>query len=171
MAMGFNQIKALYHFTDRRNLPLIKKHGGLLSRQTLEANGIEVPAPGGNDWSQDADDRFGVHRYVHLCFRKQHPMEFLAKKAGRLKETIFLEIDPKVLYLPDVKFTEDVSNKSGITPILLVDAERHVDFEVICAYTDWNNADIKARLKKVSKCEILVPDSVPLKYIRNLPNG
>ena len=40
------QIAALYHFTDRRNLPLIRKLGGLYPLVKLRERGVEVPAPG-----------------------------------------------------------------------------------------------------------------------------
>jgi hypothetical protein len=63
------QIPLLYHFTDRRNLPLIRKLGGLYPRAELEEKAIKVPAPGGNQWSRDADEMKGMHQYVHLCLR------------------------------------------------------------------------------------------------------
>ena len=36
------QIKQMYHFTDARNLPVIKEHGGILSSKLLREKGIEV---------------------------------------------------------------------------------------------------------------------------------
>ncbi len=55
------------HFTDEANLASIRKHG-LLSMRQLKQRGIEIPAPGGNQWSQDADAASGMDAYVHLCF-------------------------------------------------------------------------------------------------------
>src|SRR5260370_4560046 len=72
-----SRITRLYHFTDRQNLPLIQKLGGLYPPSQLEARGIQIPAPGGNQWSRDADKMSGMDRYVHLCFRPNHPMEYL----------------------------------------------------------------------------------------------
>ena len=71
-----------YHFTDTRNLPSIRAHG-LLSMRELRQRGIVV-TPGGNDWSLDADQRSGMDGYVHLCFFKGHPMEWLATQDGRI---------------------------------------------------------------------------------------
>lgn len=43
-----------------------------------------------------------------------------------------------------------------------------IDFEVLYSRTDWTKAEIKARLLKAKKCEVLVPRIVPIKYIRNI---
>ena len=78
------RITLLYHFTDRRNLPSIRKHGGLYPATKLAKKQIEVPAPGGNDWSRDADGMKGVDAYIHVCFRATHPMEYVARAEGRI---------------------------------------------------------------------------------------
>ena len=66
------RITLLYHFTDQRNLPLIQHLGGLYAMTELKRRGIQVPAPGGNQWSRDADSMSGMDRYVHLCFRNSN---------------------------------------------------------------------------------------------------
>jgi hypothetical protein len=91
------RITSLYHFTDRRNLSLIRKLGGLYPMEHFRKRGAEVPAPGGNEWSRDADEFKGMDKYVHLCFRPSHPMEYVARKEGRIGDTIFLHISPDVL--------------------------------------------------------------------------
>src|SRR5205809_5283998 len=73
------RISFLYHFTDRRNLPLIRDLGGLYPLAELVRKGVDVPAPGGNEWSRDADGMRGMDQYVHLCFRSTHPMAFIAR--------------------------------------------------------------------------------------------
>ena len=35
------RITLLYHFTDRRNLPNIRKHGGLYPRRSLQKNRLK----------------------------------------------------------------------------------------------------------------------------------
>jgi hypothetical protein len=160
------KIPMLYHFTDRRNLDLIRKHGGLHPRADLVKRSIEVPAPGGNQWSQDADETKGMGKYVHLCFRSNHPMEHLARQDGRITDSIFLEIHPSVLQLEGVRFTADVSNKSGVESIPIADAL--IDYEVLYTWTDWNDPAIKVRLKQAEKYEVLVPCCIPLTHIRGL---
>jgi hypothetical protein len=105
-------ITAFYHFTDRRNLDLIRQLGGLHSWAKLNEMGVDVPAPGGNEWSHDADVSRGLDRFVHLCFRPTHPMEFRAREEGRIGDSIFLHIHPEVAESDGVMFTPDVSNKS-----------------------------------------------------------
>jgi RNA:NAD 2'-phosphotransferase (TPT1/KptA family) len=103
------QHNCFYHFTDTRNLPSIRNHG-LLSTRKLEELGIEIAAPGGNDWSRDADRMKGMDAFVHLCLMRNHGMEHGARHDGRIKESIFLQIEPQVLRLPGVKVTLDVAN-------------------------------------------------------------
>ena len=45
------KVPLLYHFTDRRNLPVIKEMGGLYPLAQLDQKKVKVPAPGGNEWS------------------------------------------------------------------------------------------------------------------------
>jgi len=165
------RVSHLYHFCDRRNLPLIKELGGLYSFERLEQKGIKIPAPGGNDWSRDADKMKGLHRYVHLCFRNNQPMEFLARQEGRIQDSIFLQVHVDVLKIDGVMYTPDVSNKSGVGMHTLEEARGMIDFEVIYTRTDWKNGAIKQRLDLSEKCELLIPDFIPIELIRNLPNG
>ncbi len=57
--------RTLYHFTDRRNLDLVREHG-LLSKAELARRGLNSLAPGGNEWSIDADAAKGLTNYVNL---------------------------------------------------------------------------------------------------------
>lgn len=165
------RITLLYHFTDRRNLASIREHGGLYPMTKLKKRNIKVPAPGGNEWSQDADGMKGVDAYVHLCFRNTHPMEYLARQEGRIGDTIFLQIHPDVLTWDGVLFTADVANKSGVETHTIDAARKIIDFEVLYTRTNWSDPKIQARLQQAEKYEILVPKKIPLDMIRNLPNG
>lgn len=163
---SLDKIPRLFHFTDRRNLDLIRMHGGLYPIDHLERKGVAVPAPGGNQWSRDADEPRGMGRYVHLCFRANHPMEYAARQDGRIIDSIFLEIHPSVLQFSDVQFTRDVANKSGVEAVPIGDAE--IDYEVLYTRTDWSDPAIRQRLKQAEKFEVLVPHCIPLLHIRNI---
>jgi hypothetical protein len=165
------RIACLYHFTDRRNVPLIRERGGLYPMSELRRRKVEVPAPGGNQWSRDADVGKGMDDYVHLCFRPRHPMEYLARKDGRIQNSIFLKIDPSVMYWDGVRFTADVSNKRGIEVHTMDEARKVIDFEVLCTRMNWSNPEVKKRLRRAEKCEILVPTEITLDLIRNLRDG
>ena len=164
-------LPALYHFTDHRNLSFIREVGGLLSLRELKRLRVEPPAPGGNQWSRDADARSGMDAFVHLCFRRNHPMEIRAREDGRIVKTIFLEISPAVLRLDGVRFTLEVANKSGVASHPVGQVDHMIDFEVLYSRTDWRDPVVKQRLLAAEKYEILVPDLSPLSLIRNLHNG
>ena len=164
-------IPRLYHFTDTRNLPLIRRSQCLLPIEALRQSGVAIPAPGGNEWSHDADKRLGLDAYVHLCFRNQHPMEYQARQDRRIVDSIFLEIAAEALKLPGVLFTPDVANKSGIGRYTLEQARTMIDFNVLYSHTDWSDPAIQERLQLAAKYEILVPKCVPMSLIRNFPNG
>ena len=170
MSDPLRRITLLYHFTDRRNLSLIRRHGGLYPMAELQKLKIEVPAPGGNEWSREADGMKGMDEYVHLCFRNSHPMEYVARQAGRIRDTIFLQIHPDVLHWEGVKFTLEVSNKSGVKTYTMEQAKKLIDFEVLYSRTNWKDPEIQKRLQQAEKCEILVLRVIPLELIRNLPN-
>jgi ssDNA thymidine ADP-ribosyltransferase, DarT len=109
--------------------------------------------------------------YVHLCFRKNHPMEHVAREEGHIKDTIFLQIDSSVLQFEGVRFSNAVSNKAGVESVPVGEAEALIDFEVLYTKTNWKDPDIKARLMQAEKYEVLVPQFIPLSLIRNMPDG
>lgn len=153
-----------FHFTDARNIDLIKRHG-LLSRRKLKELDIQIPAPGGNQWSMEAADRLGLDRYVSLCLTGSHPMEYAARNGGQIKDVVYLPIRPDVIKIPEVMMTGGVSNKSGIVPEAPDEVLEKLDLEVIYRRTNWKDASVMERLKAAEKFEILVPDQVPLEYI------
>lgn len=163
--------RCFYHFTDRRNIGSIRACGFLYSYVDLVARGVEIPAPGGNDWSRGADRSKDLDLYVHLCFFPEHPMEYRARLEGRLKETVFLQIDPSVLNSPQVRFTADVSNKSGARLLTFEEAVEQLDFGVIYGKTEWRDPEIRKRRHQAKKYEILVPNQIPVHQIKNLPRG
>lgn len=161
----------LYHFTDRRNLASIRERGGLYPLATLRRNGWAAPAPGGNQLSRELDQSKGMDAFVHLCFRPSHPMEHVARQEGRIDDSIFLQIHPVVLQWEGVRFAPEVANKSGVSTLSVQEAMKVIDFEVLYTWTDWHDPQIKQRLQRAEKAEILVPDRIPLGLIRNFPSG
>lgn len=161
----------IWHFTDRSNLELIEEYHGLLSLGEAERYGIEIPVPGGNKWSHDADKIKGLHEFVHLAFVDEHPMLFRAKQEGRIPDPIWLEIKSSILLEEGVRFCSDVSNKSGV-PILTADeAKGQIDFDVLFTYMDWSDPEIQARRQAAIKSEILIPNFIPIDKILSYKNG
>jgi hypothetical protein len=165
------RIPFLYHFTDRRNLQLIREMGGLYPLAELETQGIEIPVPGSSEGSRLVDRRRNLHRYVHLCFKSNHPMEFVARQEGRIGDSIFLQVHASVIHWEGVLFVPGMANTNNITRHTMEEARVMIDYEVLYNRTDWRDPQIRQRLQAAEKYEILVPRAIPLDLIRNLPNG
>ena len=161
----------IWHFTDKSNLDLIVENKGLLSLGELERRKINIPIPGGNEWSHDADRMKGVQEYVHLAFVDDHPMLYRAKQEGRIPNPIWLKIDSSILLDANVRYTSEVSNKSGVPILQPEEAKEQIDIEVLFTRTDWRNPDIKARKQAAIKSEILIPDFIPIGKILDYKNG
>jgi len=165
------KIDVIWHFTDRANLYSIEEHRGLLPLKVLNDKGIEIPVQGGNQWSQDADKHKGLDKYVHLCFLDNHPMLFQARQEGRIQDPIWLKIDSSVMLVPEVRFTSEVSNKSGVPIHDHSEAVNKIDFEILFTFIDWRcNTTIHERRKTAEKSEILVPGIVPIDKILSYKN-
>jgi hypothetical protein len=164
------RIRAVWHFTARSNWPLIAEHG-LLSLAELHRRGIEVPAPGGNDWSHEADRIKGLHEYVHLAFTTSHPMLYRAREEGRIADPIWIQIDPSILLQDGVKFCTDVSNKAGVPILEPADAIEQIDFDALFTYMNWADPEIRARRLAAEKSEVLVPRKVSIHKIIGHKNG
>jgi hypothetical protein len=167
-----SRIGWLYHFTDVGNLPSIKQLGGLYSTAILRLMGIEGFRPGGNELSLQLDQATGMDQYVHLCFKPNHPMAHIAKNEGRIERPVFLLVDPSVLKIPGVRYSAGVAIKTGVHICDIDEAKDIIDYEILYTWKDWSVPEIQARRQAAEKCEILVPDHVPMKYLeRYFPNG
>lgn len=165
------RIDGIWHFTDQANIDLITEQGGLLSLNQLENRQIKIPIPGGNEWSHEADKRKKLDKYVHLAFIDDHPMLYVSKQEGRLKNPLWLKIGISVLANSRVLFSTDVSNKRGVDIIDAEKAATEIDFEVLFTYMNWRDPEIQARRQAAIKSEILIPDFVPIDYILGYKNG
>jgi len=166
-------LDGIWHFTDRTNLDSIQKYGGLLPLKVLNDKGIKIPIPGGNEWSHEEDERRGLDAYVHLCFLDNHPMLFRARQEGRIQDPIWLKIDASVMLSPNVRFTSEVSNKSGVRLLNHSEAVSEIDFEILLPpFVDWRGKqEIHDRRNAAEKSEILIPDKVPIEKILGYKNG
>src|SRR5262245_31781472 len=110
----FRRLHWLCHFTDARNIPSIRKLGGLWSTAKLREKGVMF-YPGGNQHSLDADEMFGMDQYVHLCFTNGHPLAHIASGDGRIERLQWIYIDkPESIFEIDgVRYSAEVANKSG----------------------------------------------------------
>lgn len=157
-----NGIQYLYHFTDKRNIPSIKRHGGLLSWYYCMQNNITIPCQGGDYDSQELDKKYGLEDYVRLSFCDDHPMAYRLKQSG--SNIVILKIKVDVALLKDTLFSDiNAADKlhshgSGLEDLKKVDfnaTKRH--------YVSKNDEDFKSH-----QAEVMVKTFIPLKYIINI---
>lgn len=138
-----SRISYLCHFTDRRNLALIREMRGLYPLSELERQGVSIPAPGSDKGSREVDRRRSLHRYVHLCFKSNHPMEFVARQEGRIADTIFLQIHASVIQWDGVLFVPGMANTNAIGFYTMEQAKEMIDFEVNSSSWGYTNRAYK----------------------------
>lgn len=161
----------IWHFTDQSNLQSIIDNGGLLSLAEANKRGVRIAAPGGNQWSHDADRLNGVDDYVHLAFLDEHPMLHYTRTDGRTPNPIWLKISIDILDAYGVRYTTDVSNKAGIPLLSPEEARDAIDHQVMFTYMDWRDPEVRQRRKLAIKGEILIPKTVPINLIIEQKNG
>jgi len=165
------QRDSVWHFTARSNLDSIREHG-LLSFAETQKRGIEIPEPGGNEWSHDADKNKGLDTYVHLAFINQHPMLYTAQvNENRILNPVWLRIDSSVILGDGVRFCASVANTAGVPLLTAEEAKEAIDFEVLFANQPWKSPVMGPIWREVRKSEILIPNFIPLEKIANFPNG
>jgi hypothetical protein len=152
-----------YHFTDVRNLVSIRANG-LLSLRELLARSADF-APGGNQWSHDADRYKGVDQHVHLSFSPNHPMEWCAKQDGRIGQSSVLRVRPEILATCGAKITLGVANASGVPLLDAEEALASLDFGALYPKSKWRDDETFARYKIARKGELLIPNHVPIDMI------
>ena len=137
-----DKVNCLYHFTDPRNIPSIKKYGLLSWYELNKKNIYHIPAS--NSLSRNLDIRRNLEDYVRLSLNKNHPMFARAINEGRVKNLVWLKIDPIVMNFPDTLFSNDnaTSNRAVIN----------------------NNKDTALKSKS-SQAEVLVKKRIDPKYI------
>jgi ssDNA thymidine ADP-ribosyltransferase, DarT len=166
------RVPHLYHFTDVRNLPSIKDLDGIHATARLNEMGVKFYA-GGNELSLQLDQQSKMDQFVHLCFDLRHPMESSIKSRDSEAQVLYLKIDPAILYQDGVRFSTGVANALGAQRFTIEEARQGnmIDYQVLYTYMPWSDPKVQSRRHASELCEILVPDYVSMKSIRNFPNG
>ena len=159
-----NDIKWLYHFTDRSNLESIRKYGGLLSWEYCQNHGIIIPKPGGNLDSREYDKQSNLQDYVRLSFCIYHPMSFK------------LQLDGYDLVLLKIKSEVALSENTLFSDVNAASKYHHHGG----SYKDFKMIDFSA-VKRIHprkmdpdyhkhQAEVLVKTFIPIDYIVNIDN-
>ncbi len=157
-------ITSLYHFTDRSNLTTIEAYG-LQSLDNIFQKNIAVSRFGADSLSHDLDRSFGLHRFVHLSFIKDHPMYHVAKSRGSIVDPVWLEIDISVLFAETTCVSDKVANGNSANFFNVNDISTAIDFDAMMYATDFNTK------KEARKAEILVSNEIEISKIIGVHNG
>lgn len=157
-----NGIRFLYHFTDMRNIPSIKRHGGLYSWFYCHTHDIIIPCQGGDYDSQELDKKYGLEDYVRLSFCDDHPMAYRLKQSG--SNIKILKIKADVALLKDVQFSDMNAADKRHTHGKTLGHLQMVDFDATkMHYLRSDNPNFKPH-----QAEVMVKTFIPLKYIVNI---
>lgn len=159
-----NGIKYLFHFTDKANIDSIKQAQGLYSWAFCDSHKIAILRPGGDELSRNLDRRKGAENYVRLSFCKNHPMEYVAKKEGRINNVVKLLCDTELIYHVGTKYCNMNATKNEAIISDNFEYFKNINFGV-CKKTYFDLTQIE---KSQYQSEVLVYEHVPMKYIHNL---
>jgi hypothetical protein len=155
-------VEKIYHFTDKDNLSSIRVNGGLYSWSHCENNDIHIARPGGNQVSRNLDRENGLEDYVRLSFVKKPPMYHVAKRDGRIQNSVVLEISPEVVLWESTLFSDGnaIANRAKIggEPQDL----SQIRFDIL-RQSNWTTESEK----HYWQAEVLVKNHVPLRYMSN----
>ncbi len=162
--MDNNGIQYLYHFTDRRNIPSIKLHGGLFSWHYCKKNNITIPCQGGDYDSQELDKKYGLEDYVRLSFCNDHPMAYRLQQSG--SDIVILKIEVDVALLKGTLFSDINAADKLHTHGGELDDLKRVNFNATKRnYVRKDDDDFKPH-----QAEVMVKTFVSKKHIVNLDN-
>ncbi len=157
-----HHVRYLYHFTDCRNIPSIKSHGGLLSWHYCHTHDIKIPCQGGDHDSRELDKKYGLEDYVRLSFCDDHPMKYRLQQSG--SNIVVLRIKIDVALLKDTQFSDmnatDKRHKHGKT----LEHLQMVNFDA----TRMHYLRSEDPYFKPHQAEVMVKTFIPLKYIENI---
>lgn len=157
-----NRIKYLYHFTDVRNIPSIKRHGGLFSWYYCHSQGITIACQGGDYDSMELDKKYGLEDYVRLSFCDDHPMAYRLKQSG--SEIVILRVKVDVALLKNTLYSDINAADKLHTHGGELEHLKMVDFQATKRhYVSKLDEDFKSH-----QAEVMVKTFIPLKYIENI---
>ena len=157
-----NKITCFYHFTSRKNIDSVCKHGGLYSWLYLKTHQIDIPLQGGGELSQGLDRYKGVADYVHLSFCENHPMAYHLIQEG--EDIVVLKISTDVALLDGTMFTDMNAVDSQCSCAAGLEGLQKVNI----AATKEKYLSSDNPLFKYKQAEILVKTHIPLEYILNI---
>lgn len=168
--LNYYGITSIWHFTDLSNLESIEKNG-VLSLRNIIKNKINVSCYGADDLSHNLDKRYGLDKYVHLSFIKEHPMQYVKTRDGDIPNPIWLEIDASVLFGSYSMFSDQVANKTSAKVYDIEDLTEYMDLDVLWGRTNWKDPQIQKRRRAAKYGEIMIKDKISIRDIVGVSHG
>lgn len=171
-ALDKHGIQELYHFTPIDNLSVIAKCRGLWSKRKLEqADLLDRVITGGNNFSLCLDKSLGNWDKIHLNLCSNTPMAYRVQQnpEGRTPQSshiCYFIIDYIVALWEGVYFTDTNATKDGHQRKQGLEGLRLIDFDTIKAHLNKQWVDPKQLWHRNIQAECLVPDEIPLKYVK-----
>ena len=162
-----NRVKHLYHFTDRVNIPSIKKNGGLISWNYSNREGIDILRPGSGWDARVEARRYGLSNYISLSFCEDHPMKFKAKQEGRIQDPVLLKISLDVCFFNLTMFTDMNAADSRSSRKNNLEFISNLRFDLF-PENYFLIKDMGGHEYKYYQAEILVDTILPIEYILNI---
>lgn len=148
-----SDIRYLYHFTDRANVPSILDHG-LISKSEIARRDLSSRMSS-NPLSRELDHKKGTYNYVFLSFREDTPM--LYDKLNHGIEAVILRVNSSAAFEKGVKWCDSNSTKNNSNISDSINDLERFDFSSILSVKKyWANPLEKDR----RQAEILVPSIV-----------
>lgn len=161
--LKINDIKCLYHFTNRKNIDSIKRHG-ICSIDKLKQMNIQTHFSS-TFMSREIDKHKQMSNYVHLGYEKHHPMLFSALAEGRLYEYTILMVSLEVLLLKSTVYSD--INAASSTATFSSD----IQFFLSLPFTVFHNKsylNLTPQEKKFFQAEVLVERQIKTENILNI---
>lgn len=160
-----NQIKSLYHFTDKSNLQSIIDQGGIYSYEELTKKGIVVSKHASTDFSRRRDSQKGLGNYVRLTFSQNHPMMWVAKKNGTIPNPILLMIDTEVAVYSDTLYADKNALRNNFNYGGSLDDFKKIRMNVV---KQFKHFDLSEEDTPYYQAEIMVKSFIPVSCISNI---
>ena len=159
------RITRLYHMTPAANEDQIYQHGGLVARVEHPQRGITCRYYLSNELSRQLDSQRHLDRFVHLSFVRKYPMVHDARyRIGPERIRVF-HINPKVLELEGVQFTNEVANSSYSQPYLVQEMNSKLRLNRPPDEEFLSNPASSLEDLIYPKAQVLVPAFIPLRLV------
>lgn len=158
-------VRYFYHFTDCKNLPSIKRHGGLFSWYYCNSHDIKIPYPGGNSDSRGLDTRHGLQDFVRLSFCDDHPMAYRLHCDGA--DLVPLRISIEVATFEHTRFSDMNAAANAHSNGASFDDLKKVDIAATKQHFVRRN---DGAIFHLHQAEVMVKTFIPIEYIENIDN-